>query len=528
MSVHLTNRKICDRWTQESLIEAMMEADFYPKPPAVITHKETHVSHLFFANDLVYKIKKAVRYSFLDFSTLAKRRYYLHEEFRLNRRLAPSVYLGVIPIGFDESGWRLGGWAEPREYTLVMRRLPEKRMLPFLLETQQVTPEMMRDLAEHLAKFHATAEKAHAVDPGVYLSIVEDRWNENLVDIEPFLESLADRETLKAIKSFGGEFMREHRDLLVRRAIDGWIRDVHGDLHAEHVCFAPEGIQIFDCIEFNPTLRRCDLASEIAFLLMDLSVRGGETLREPFVTPYSESMTDPELVRLLPFYECYRALVRAKVHALRLHKWNEDASRYFRYAARLTWQPFQPFLVLICGLSASGKSTLARELGRRLGMAVINSDIVRKVIAGKRGHDAAPLNQGIYSPAMTAKTYASMARQAERQILLGQGAILDATFVRKAQREKMAQLAAKQKVPIFLIHCFATDELTCRRLAARAAEGRDVSDGRWEIYLNQKTAYEPLDEILSTQRLDLDTALPVEDLGRAVEIFLRSRLKQER
>ena len=191
-----------------------------------------------------------------------------------------------------------------------------------------------------------------------------------------------------------------------------------------------------------------------------------------------------------------------------------------------TWQPFQPFLVLVCGLSGSGKSTLAREMGQRLGMAVINSDVVRKVIAGKRGRDIAPLNQGIYSPTMTAKTYDRMARQAERQILMGQGVILDATFVRKAQREKMAQLAAKHKIPIFAIRCFATDELTHRRLATRAAEGRDVSDGRWEVYLKQKIVYQPLDEIFSTQRLDLDTALPVEDLGRAVEIFLRSQLKQ--
>ncbi|HEY3153930.1 MAG TPA: AAA family ATPase [Candidatus Binatia bacterium] len=254
--------------------------------------------------------------------------------------------------------------------------------------------------------------------------------------MEPFVRDSADCERLQAIKSFGARFLRDHRGLFVRRAIEGWVRDVHGDLHAEHVCFAPEGIQIFDCIEFSPTLRRCDLASEIAFLLMDLSVRGGETLRKPFVTRYCELMTDPELLSLLPFYECYWALVRAKVHALRLHKWNEDASRYFRYAARLTWQPFQPFLVLICGLSGSGKSTLARELGERLGMAVINSDVVRKAIAGKSGYDIAPLNEGIYSPTMTAKTYARMARQAERQILLGQGAILDATFIRKAQRRK--------------------------------------------------------------------------------------------
>jgi uncharacterized protein len=527
VSFDLTSRKICGGWTQESLIEAMMKPAFYPKPPDEVTHKETHISHLFFAGDLVYKVKKAVRFSFLDYSTLAKRRYYLQQELQLNRRLAPSVYLGVMPIVCDESGWRLGGWAEPREYTLVMRRLPEKRMLPFLLETQQVTPHMMRDLGEHLAKFHSIAERSHAVDPAAYLSIMEDRWNGNLTDIEPFLESWADHEALKAIKSFGAEFMRSHRDLLIRRATQGWIRHVHGDLHAEHICFAPEGIQIFDCIEFSATLRCCDLASEIAFLLMDLTVRGGGSLREPLITGYRELLKDPELPHLLPFYECYRALVRTKVNALRLGKWNEAASQYFRYAARLTWQPFQPFLVLICGLSGSGKSTLARELGQRLGMAVINSDVLRKVIAGKRGRDVAPLSQGIYSPTMTAKTYTRMARQAERQILMGQGAILDATFVRKSQREKMAQLAAKHKIPIFVIRCFATDELTQRRLAARAAEGRDVSDGRWEIYLNQKTAHEPLDEIPSAQRLDLDTALPVEELGRAVESFLRSRLKQE-
>jgi hypothetical protein len=503
----------------------MMEPAFYPKPPDQVTHKETHISHLFFAGDLVYKVKKAVRFSFLDYSTLAKRRYYLQQELQLNRQLAPSVYLGVMPIVCDESGWRLGGWAEPKEYTLVMRRLPEKRMLPFLLEIQQVTPAMMRDLGEHLAKFHATAEKAHALDPTAYLSILEDRWNGNLTDIAPFLETLADREALKAIKSFGAEFVRVRRDLLIQRARQGWIRDVHGDLHAEHICFAPEGIQIFDCIEFSANLRCCDLASEIAFLLMDLTVRGRGSLREPLIKGYRELLKDSEMPILLPFYECYRALVRAKVNALRLGKWNEDASRYFRYATQLTWQPFQPFLVLICGLSGSGKSTLAHELGERLGMAVINSDTVRKSMAGTADRRVVPFNKGTYCPDMTERTYAKMAREVEKQILKGNGAILDATFARQSQREKMAQLAAKHKVPIFLIHCFATDELTHRRLATRAADGRDVSDARWEIYLNQKTAYEPLDEISSEQRLDVDTKLPVQDLGRAVEIFLRSQLK---
>lgn len=469
-----------------ALIDAMMRPAFYPKPPNEVTHKETHISHVFFAGDLVYKIKKPVRFSFLDYSTLAKRRYYLQQELELNRRLAPSVYLGVMPIVYDESGWRLAEDGDPLEYTLVMRRLPEKRMLPFLLETQQVTPEMLWELGKHLAKFHATAERTHVVDPPAYATNMEDQWNENLNEIEPFLESLADRESLNAIKDFGGNFMQTYQDLLIRRVTQGWVRDVHGDLHAEHIGFAPEGIQIFDCIEFSQNLRRCDLASEIAFLLMDLTVRGGEALREPLMTGYCRLLKDPEMPILLSFYESYRALVRAKVNALRVGKWKAAAGRYFHYAVRLTWEPFQPFLLLICGLSGSGKSMLARELGERLGMTVINSDVVPKLIAGKEGHDAAPLNQGIYSPTMTTKTYAPMTREAETQILLGQGTILDATFLRKAQREKIVQLATKHKIPIFVVHCFATDELIHRRLATRALEGRDVSAASWEIYLNQK------------------------------------------
>jgi aminoglycoside phosphotransferase family enzyme len=179
---------------QESLLPAMLRPDFYPKPPAEVTHKETHISHLFFAGELVYKVKKAVRYSFLDYSTLAKRRHFLQEELRLNRRLAPSVYLAVMPIAFDESGWRLGGWAEPAEYTLVMRRLPEKRMLPFLLETHQATAAMMIELADTLARFHTAAQPLKSLEPRRYLDAVKQQWAENLADIEPFVGDLIDRD----------------------------------------------------------------------------------------------------------------------------------------------------------------------------------------------------------------------------------------------------------------------------------------------------------------------------------------------
>ncbi len=511
---------------QDSLVAAMMQPDFYPKAPDTVTHKETHISHLFFAGELVYKIKKAVRFSFLDFSTLLQRRYYLNEELRLNRRLAPSVYIGVMPISLDDSEWQLGGWAEPAEYTLVMRRLPERRMLPFLLETHQLTPEMMRELAESLADFHTQADRARIAFAGDYVDAVEKSWNDNFADLEPFMESEIEGETLGMLKGFGAGFFGRYRDLLIRRAEQGWVRDVHGDLHCEHICFAPEAIQIFDCIEFSAALRCCDLASEIAFLLMDLEFRGGKILIKPFLTRYHELIDDPELSTLLPFFACYRAIVRGKVNALR--KDVDGASRYFRFALRYTWQQWKPFLVMVCGLTGSGKSTLARELGRRLDLPVISSDVVRKAITRKPGPQLVSFEEGIYSPAVTEKVYGELAQETETAIKESGGAILDATFIDKDNRERIARISAKHHIPLFVIRCCASEELTKRRLAQRAAEGKDLSDGRWAIYVKQKAASEPMDKCSVDNCLVLDTEPGVDTLAKHCERFFRARFGQKK
>jgi uncharacterized protein len=509
---------------QDALVAAMLDPGFYPKPPPEIIHKETHISHVFIAGDLVYKIKKAVRFSFLDYSTLNQRTHFLNEELRLNRRLAPSVYLAIMPITVDKSGWHLGGEGRPAEYALVMRRLPERRMLPFLLENRQMTSEMMGELAEVLARFHAQAERITLPDASSYPNELVKKWNDNLGEFEPWVKTSIDTEAVEVLKAFGVRFIDRHHDLLIQRAEHGWIRDVHGDLHCEHVCFAPEGIQIFDCIEFNAEIRQCDLASEMAFLVMDLQVRGGEHSIKPLLARYRELLDDPEMPVLLPFYQSYRAVVRAKVHALRARGISQEASRYLHSAVRFTWDPMKPFVVMISGLTGSGKSTLARELGARLGMPVISSDAIRKTLAGKPGRQVIPLNQGIYSSKMTEKTYTQIAREAEKRILNGTGAILDATFGRKSQRGKMVRLAKRHKVPLLLIHCTAADELTRKRLDQRASEGTDLSDGRWEIFLAQQAAYEPIEEIPWESCLKLNTDSPVEELVRGSEKFLRSKL----
>jgi len=520
----VANVKSMTSEAEDSLLAAMLQPEFYPKPPDSVSHKETHISHIFFAGELVYKVKKAVRYSFLDYSTVEKRRYFLQEELRLNRRLAPSVYIGVLPIAFDDLGWRLGGWAEPTEYTLVMRRLPDKRMLPFLLDTGQVTAAMMRELAELLARFHTDAERVTGIDPDRYPALVQAQWNDNLAELAQAPSQVIDPENCHAIEKFGAEFFLRHSETLKRRAANGWLRDVHGDLHTEHICFAPEGIQIFDCIEFEPKFRQCDLASEIAFLMMDMDVRGGESLVAPFLQRYRESIDDAEADELLPFWRCYRALVRAKVYALRGASGFDSARRYARYAAGLAWTPVQPFIAIVSGLTGSGKSTLARELSERMGVPTINSDAVRKRLAGKQGRQPAPYNQGIYSASMTEKTYAKMTREAETVILSGRGVILDGTFMKRWQRQKILGLAQKQQIPLLAIHCMVSDDITQERLARRAGVGTDVSDGRWEIYEQQKDAFEALDDIPAAARLELDTDATLDTLALACEKFLRTFL----
>jgi aminoglycoside phosphotransferase family enzyme/predicted kinase len=498
----------------------MREPAFYPHRPSQVTHLETHISHIFLAGDLVYKIKKPVGFSFLDFSTLQKRRYFLHEELRLNRRLAPSVYLGVLPISCWSGGWRLGGYGHPAEYTLVMRRLPARRMLPFLLERDQATPEMMESVAEALAPFHAQAATGDKISSYGHPQALRKLWEENLADVEPFVGRFFDIDALETFRDFGARFMAKHGELLLRRVRDGRIREVHGDLHCEHICFAPEGIQIFDCVEFSLALRCCDVASEVAFLLMDLEFRGAGDLGRRFLKRYLELAGDHELSLLLPFYKCHRALVRGKVTALSPDGLSSHAARYFDYARRVTWEARKPSLIVLCGLTGSGKSTLARSLAQRLGFTLISSDATRKSLSKSLNRRQVPYGQDIYAPSMTERTYASMIDAADRLIQGGEGVILDATFHQRARRDRVYGLVAKHGAPMVWIQCVSSEEVTQERLKRRWKEGRDLSDGRWEIYLKQKAAFEPLEEVPREVCLSLDTEAPPETLVRSVERFI--------
>jgi predicted kinase len=280
-------------------------------------------------------------------------------------------------------------------------------------------------------------------------------------------------------------------------------------------------VEIFDCIEFDPALRRCDLAAEIAFLLMDLEVRNGAAYATQFLEGYLEIVKDPEQTKLLDFYKCYRALVRAKVYALRGEQGFSQAEKYSRYAERFLWR--HTVLVVVCGLTGSGKSTLARELGSSLGWPVFNSDVIRKQMTGVTGRHSAAVDESIYSPLMTGKTYAKLLREAEKAIAKSGGAILDATFARREQRESVLRLSRKHNLPVFFIHCEASAEITRARLAQRNAVGRDISDGRWIVYEKQHASADAMNDIPEFMRLELNTDAPLGELVTRCKKFLRSR-----
>lgn len=309
-----------------ALLTALARPECYPHHPARVEVVQTHISVVFLAGEVVYKLKKPVRFSFLDYSTLALRQHYCQEEVRLNRRLAPTVYLDVVPVLQNGAEYRVAEGTNPQDaavvdYLVKMRRLPAERMLDSLVAHGQVSGEDIHTLARRLVRFHAAATTDHAGRYGAPEAV----WQalaDNFQETTPFIGQTLSQKQYDLIQGFSRRFFSEHQALFRQRIQQGRIREGHGDLRCEHVCFldedlTDESIAIFDCIEFNPSLRTCDVASELAFLAMDLELHGAPALAAELIHTYSTRAKDTDLLRLLPFYQCYRAYVRGKVESLK-------------------------------------------------------------------------------------------------------------------------------------------------------------------------------------------------------------------
>ncbi len=299
------------------MAQALLEPEAYPEAPGKIELVQTQMSFLFLTDDYVYKVKKPVNLGYLDYTTKEKRQFYCQREVELNRRLCPEVYLGVVPITRDRSAILVEGRGEVIEHAVKMRRLPQEAMMDVLLADNRVSPEMITSVAQKLVEFHRKAETNADISAFGEVDIITQNTEENFSQTKKYISNTLSPEKYQRIKDYTDSFIEENASLFGKRLADGRIRDCHGDLHAAHICFT-NGICIYDCIEFNDRFRYCDVASEVAFLAMDLDHYGRADLSHIFVDAYVAQSQDNELLELLNFYKCYRAYVRGKVESFKL------------------------------------------------------------------------------------------------------------------------------------------------------------------------------------------------------------------
>ena len=303
------------------MVKALLDPKAYPDTTSRVELMQTQMSFVFLTDDYVYKVKKPVNLGYLDYTTLDKRYFYCQQEVELNRRLCPDAYLGVVTITESRGNILIDGQGKVVEYAVKMRRLPQEAMMNVLLAQNRVSVEMITGVAQKLVEFHQKAETSADISTFGSLDTITVNAEENFTQTEKYIGSTISREQYQRIKGYTSEFIVQKAPLFRKRVADGRIRDCHGDLHAAHICFA-NGICIYDCIEFNDRFRYCDVASEVAFLAMDLDNYGRADLSQSFVNAYVNKSQDKELLRLLNFYKCYRAYVRGKVESFHL----DDAS----------------------------------------------------------------------------------------------------------------------------------------------------------------------------------------------------------
>lgn len=520
------------------LIAALSNAECYPHPVHDVVTLETHISWVLLAGDFAYKIKKPVDLGFLDFSTLEKRRHCCEEELRLNRRLAPQLYLDVVAIHGSETAPRIAGDGPVLEYAVRMRRFPQEALASRMLAEGRLDAKLIDAFAVRLAKFHADLPPAKH-DPlyGKAHPLLKSAL-QNCTQIAPMLRDPRDAERLQTLRDWTElEFLFHYRDFEGRRAA-GMVRECHGDLHLNNIVLLDGELVPFDCIEFNAELRWIDVMSEIAFLVMDLMDRGAKPLAWRFLNSYLEATGVYSSLSVLRFYLVYRALVRAKVHLIRSRQPGigvaeaqrlERAYRNYAALAQDCTIIGRPGILLMHGLSGCGKSTLASQLAQRLGAVRIRSDVERK-----RLHGLSPLTRtrsgiasGLYGDDATRATYARLAEAARVVAASGFTAIVDAAFLLRSQRAELRDAAASAGVPIGLLHVTAPENELRARLDRRAAEGADASEAGLQVLDHQIATAENTDDEaeLPVFRLDGRKALDEAD-AQTIDAFIRRRLTE--
>lgn len=488
---------------------------------------ETHASWVFVGDEFVFKFKKPVDFGFLDFSTMEKRRAACEAEVRLNSRLAPHVYLGVVDVRragdecYVDDRDAPGQMPAHERGQLVdsgvkMRRLRDEDRADTLVTEGCLELEQVDALARVVADFHARCAHTPEITKWGRREVIQANIDENFEQTREVIDRYVEREIAREIERKQHAFLEANGQAFDRRIEGGFIRDGHGDLRLDHSYFCGDEVVIIDCIEFNDRFRYADTCADLSFLAMDLRHRGRPDFAERLLSEYALRSRDYELFRLVDFYESYRAFVRGKVTILRLQQEEggnlaaaKEATRYFRHALDvLNPAARRPQMVVFCGMIGSGKSTVAERARRRTSAVLIDSDRTRKHLAGLRVdamvHDGP--YEGLYSREMTQRVHEEMERCAEIVLGSGRSLFIEATFSKRSDRARLSHLAERCGADLALVECWVSPEEAKRRLVERA-KTPNVSDGRLGIYDELARGYESIEPGEFDRWVRLDTQL---------------------
>lgn len=502
-------------------ISDLLSPECFPHPADSVELVETHISWVLLAGDYAYKLKKPVDLGFLDFSTLDRRAHFCAEELRINRRLAPELYLDVVTLRRAGDRYRFGGDGELVEYAVRMRRFRQDQQLDRCLQRGDLDVADVDEIASLIGAFHESAPAAAPDSEWGTPAVVAAPAMENFVQLGPLLTQTSGGEAVRHLQQWTEDRLPVFSPAFARRRGENRVRECHGDLHLRNMARVGGRIVAFDAIEFDPALRWIDVMSDSAFLIMDLESRGRQDLAWRFLNGWLHFTGDFGGLEVLQWYLVYRHMVRAKVDAIRIDQGGleqDEAKRlreridsHLSLALRLT-QPPTPVLLVTCGVSGSGKSWLAERLAQRLPAVWLRSDVERKRLFGMSPTErpSGERAKALYGPAATRKTYALLAEMADTVLGHGYSVIADATYLQREDRNTILEVAARQKVPALILACDAPDTVLRARVEQRQQADRDASDAGTavlDLQLRQRealTALEPVLTVRTDGRLDLD------------------------
>lgn len=517
-----------DQSSFERLIAALCEPKCYPHPVQRVDVIETHISCILLTGDYAYKIKKPVNLGFLDFHSLEARRFYCEEELRLNRRTAPLLYLNVVVVTGSESKPVMGGAGPAIEYAVRMRQFPQQALLDRMAQSGTLTPKHLDALARVVAEFHSGIKRAGVVRPYGSPQRVLAPVVQNFDQMQELVKAEPERDLLQKLRAWTGREYTALYALFDARKRGGFVRECHGDLHLGNIALLEDVPTPFDCIEFNEEFHWIDVMNEAAFLMMDLLDHKLRALAFRFLNGYLEITGDYDGMRVLRYYLVYRALVRAKVSCIRAHQPHiaaqekSDAERQYRSRLQLaqSLSVHTPrALIIMHGLSGSGKTTIAQTLLESLGAVRLRSDVERKRLHGLEAQTKTDsgLDSGIYAPGENERTYNRLAELACQVIAADYPVIVDAAFLARQQRDLFCRLARVMAVPFVIVSCTAPEPVLRDRLGRREIEGKDASEAGLAVFERQLAAREPLGEDESAHLVTFDSEQGGRQAGKLAE-----------